>query len=168
MKGASHLLHHVGHVGHPAAHVGGHAGHEHHMPFLNPTTIIPGIAAFGGGGVLLATYTGLTVGPQVALAVCSAILMSLLVHFMFVRPMDRAETSIAFSIRDCVGRTGIITVPVPEHGHGQIMLNMGGGNTVQIAASFDQTYLPKSSNVVVVEVRDGVLFVAKFPEESEG
>lgn len=185
IKGAHHLLPHAGHHGAPHAvghshhgggHIKGRAGHhghhaadlhsQHRTSFLNPTTLIPGIAAFGGGGILLATYTTLTVGPQVALAICSAILMSVLVHFLFVRPMDRAEISVAFSIQDCVGRTGIITVPVPEHGHGQIMLKMGGSNTVQIAASFDQTYLPKASEVVVVEVRDGILYVAKFAEES--
>lgn len=180
MKGAHHLLSHVGH--HGAGHAVGHAHHghvhhgdghhvggvhsHHHTSFLNPTTIVPGIAAFGGSGVLLATYTTLTAGPQVTLAVCSAILMSVLVHFLFVRPMDRAEASVAFSIHDCVGRIGIITVPVPEHGHGQIMLNMGGGNTVQIAASADNLYLPKAAEAVVVEVRDGILYVAKFSEES--
>ena len=166
LKGAHHLLSHGVH--HGVAHAGGHAhhGHAHHTSFLNPTTLIPGIAAFGGGGILLATYTTLTVGPQITLAVCAAILMSVLVHFLFVRPMDRAESSVAFSIHDCVGHTGIITVPVPEHGHGQILLNMGGSNPEQIAASFDQSPLPKASEAVVVEVRDGILYVAKFSEES--
>lgn len=165
LKGAHHLLSHGAHH-HGVSHSVGHADHgHHHTSFLNPTTIIPGIAAFGGGGILLVTYTTLTVGPQITLAIFAAVLMSVLVHFLFVRPMDRAEASVAFSIHDCVGRTGVITVPVPEHGHGQIMLNMGGSNTVQIAASFDQTYLPKALEAVVVEVREGILYVAKFSEE---
>ena len=41
---------------------------------------------------------------------------------------------------------------------------MGAGNTFRTAASFDGTPIPEGTRIVVVEIRDGDLFVTPFDE----
>lgn len=126
---------------------------------FNPTTVVGAVTAFGGAGILLVKYTSLEGVLLLAAAAAIALLVSVAVHFGYVKPMDRAESSIAFSMQDLRGMTGVITVPVSARGYGQVMVKMGATNTCQIAASFDEKRIAKGSQVVVVEVRDGVLYV---------
>jgi hypothetical protein len=136
-----------------------HALRFHGFKAFHPTTVVGAVTAFGGAGILLAKYTPLEGGLLLTAAAMIALILSIAVHFGYVLPMDRAESSIGFSIQDYYGMSGLITVPVPARGHGQIMVKMGASNTCQIAASFDGKRIPKGSMVVVVEVRDGVLYV---------
>jgi membrane protein implicated in regulation of membrane protease activity len=150
--------------------LGGHLFHRlhglHHslrfpgVRFLHPTSIIGAVTAFGGAGILLVRYTALEPVPLIAMAVCIAVLMSVAVHFAYVKPVSNSESSIGFSRAEYVGRSGLITVGVPDGGYGQVMIRMGAANTCQIAASFDCNEVPKGTTVVVVEIHDGVLYVS--------
>ena len=140
----------------------GHALPVDHLDFLHPTTIVGGITAFGGAGVILSRYTSLDPVIVVALAVGIATLLSVIVHFVYVKPMRRSENSIGFSMTEYSGRIGQVTIPIPERGYGEVMVSMGGANTCQIAASFDGETIPTGTPVVVVEIKDGTLYVSPF------
>jgi membrane protein implicated in regulation of membrane protease activity len=137
-----------------------HSMRFHGARFLHPTTVVGAITAFGGAGILLLKLTVLAGTPLIAVAAVIALLVSVAVHFGFVMPMERSESSIAFSIQDYRGMQGIATVPIPAAGHGQVMVKMGASNTVQIAASFDGDTIPRGAAVVVVEIQNGVLYVS--------
>jgi membrane protein implicated in regulation of membrane protease activity len=150
-----HSFHHGTHVFHGSHHV-----HMRGLHLLNPLTIVGAITAFGGAGILLERYMVAGTLPIVAVAIVIALVMSVIVHFLIVRPMDRSESSLAFSQAEYVGMTGLVTVPIPASGRGQVMVRVGAGNTVEPAASFDDRPIPSGSQIIVVEVRDHTLYVS--------
>jgi membrane protein implicated in regulation of membrane protease activity len=150
-----HTFHHGTHVFH-----GTHHGHLRGLHMLNPLTIVGAITAFGGAGILLERYTVMGTGLLLAVAIIIALVMSVIVHFLIVRPMDRSESSLAFSQAEYVGMSGLVTVPIPASGRGQVMVRIGAGNTVEPAASFDDEPIPTGSRIIIVEVRDHTLYVS--------
>jgi hypothetical protein len=132
----------------------------HALRFLHPLTIVGAVTAFGGAGVLLVRHAELSDPMLVAVAAAIALLFSVAIHFGYVRPMAGSETSIGFSKSDYVGRTVLLTIGIREGKHGQVMIRMGAGNTCEPAASFDGAAIPSGSQVVVIEVRDHILYVS--------
>jgi membrane protein implicated in regulation of membrane protease activity len=146
-----------------AGHGIGH-GLSDHFDFLNPTTVVSAITTFGGAGILLAEYTPLAHGSTAIIAGAAAISLGIILHFLYVRPMRRSENSVAFSMLDFPGQIGQVTIAIPAHGYGEVMIRIGAGNTNQIAASFDSRPIGAGQQVVVVEVRDGALFVTPIDD----
>lgn len=129
--------------------------------FLQPMTIVGGITIFGGAGLLLERYSGLTWTMIALLALLIAIAGAIAVFFLYVRPMENSENSIAFTLGSLAGSLGEVIVPIPEQGCGEVLVKVGAGNTNQIAASYEERAIPSGSRVVVVEVREGVLYVSE-------
>lgn len=128
--------------------------------FLNPTVIVSWITTFGGTGVLLSEYTSLGSIPVAVLSAFVAVLLSVIVYFFYVKPMQNTENSIGFSIRDFTGKLGEVTVPIPINGYGEVVIPIGGGLSNQIAASFDREEIETGAKVVVVDVKDDTLYVS--------
>lgn len=135
---------------------------------LDPLSVIGGVTAFGGAGVVLARTTAL---GEPALAACAgglALALAATLHFAYVRPMKRAENSTAFSQKEYAGRLGEVNTAVPARGYGEVLVRMGASTTFQPAASADGTPIPTGTRVVIVEVEpDGALRVAPFEEGDE-
>ncbi|MCC7437122.1 MAG: protease [Armatimonadetes bacterium] len=132
--------------------------------FLNTTTIAAFITAFGGAGVLLATYAPIGAVAGLAAGLCVAFLASTAIQFLYVRPMERAERSVAFSVKELVGHTAHVTIPIPADGYGEVMLNVGGGNVCQIARSGDGNPIATGAQVVVIESASDSVTVIPFQE----
>ena len=161
-----HGAHHGIHAGHHDFSGAHHGGHSHFAHFLNPLTIVGGITAFGGAGILLTKYTTLSEYPLLAFAIISALLISVAVHTFFVKPLSKAESSIGFSMSDIVGKTARVTIPIPANGYGEVMISIGGGNNCQIATSHDEQEIRSGQRVVIVEVRNHAVIVSPFDELS--
>jgi membrane-bound ClpP family serine protease len=143
------------------------AGHEvagHHLDWLHPTTIVGGITAFGGAGVILLRYTDLEAWPAVVMAVAIATVISAALHFLYVRPMRNSENSIGFSMNEYVGMIGEVTIPIPGKGCGEVMVRMGAANTCQIATSFNSEWISTGRRVVVIEAHSDLLVVSPYEE----
>lgn len=136
----------------------------HHLDWLDPASIVGGITAFGGAGVLLLHYSGLTGLPAIAVAMAIAASISAALHFLYVRPMRNSENSLAFSMKEYVGMIGEVTIPIPGKGCGEVMVRMGASNTCQIATSFDAEWIATGSRVVVIEAHSDLLVVAPYEE----
>ncbi|MEK6990202.1 protease [Paenibacillus sp. FSL K6-1566] len=134
------------------------------VDFFNPVVIAGGITVFGGTGIMLMKYTDLAAGAHITLSILAAIGISILVYFGYVKPMENSENSTGFSIKELAGRIGVVTVPLPAEGFGEVMIKVGAGNTTHIASSFDRSVLPAGIRVVVIDVVDGVLRVSELEE----
>ncbi|PAD80451.1 protease [Paenibacillus campinasensis] len=132
--------------------------------FFNPMVIAGGITVFGGAGIMFTQYTNMAAGAHVTLSILSAIVVSILVYFGYVRPMENSENSTGFSEKELAGRIGTVTVPLPAEGFGEVMVRVGAGNTAHIASSFDRKILPAGARVVVIDVVEGVLRVSELEE----
>ncbi|MHA6484623.1 protease [Paenibacillus sp. strain BS8-2] len=129
--------------------------------FLNPMTLFGGITAFGGAGLMLTKYTSIAMWSVILLSVLIAVALSAVVFFLYVRPMENSENSIAFTLQSLRGSLGEVSIPIPAAGYGEVLIRAGAGVTNQIAASFDQQPIPESAQVVVVEVKESVLYVSE-------
>ncbi|OAB34076.1 DUF1449 family protein [Paenibacillus glacialis] len=134
------------------------------VDILKPMVVASAITVFGGAGVLITRYSGFSVIPNLLLSILIAICISLLVYFLYVKPMENSENSTGYSIHDLVGRIGEITIPLPEQGYGEVMVKMGAGNVLHIASSLEERVLSAGTRVVIVDQIDGVLSVAEFDE----
>jgi membrane protein implicated in regulation of membrane protease activity len=133
---------------------------------FNTTVVMSALTALGGAGVLLTIYTPLTPIIIFMLALCSGIILSILFYFLYVKPMESAENSTGFSIKDFIGMVGEVTIPIPSKGYGEIVLSIAGAASNQIAASFDEIDIPSGSQALVIEVRDGTLLVSPYNQLS--
>jgi membrane-bound ClpP family serine protease len=145
---------------------GASAGIGHSLHVLQPVSLVGGITALGACGLLLTQYTGWPAAVVLILSALTAVGLSVAVAFFYVRPMQNSENSTGFSIKDLHGAVGEITVPIPSGGYGEVVMKVGAGRTNQIAASFDGAPVPEGSRVVVVESKDGVLYVSPLEKDS--
>ena len=132
--------------------------------FLDPLSLVGGLTVFGGAGVLLEETTALDTVPAAGLAALIGLGLALAMHFVYVKPMKRSENSTAFSMREYHGKLGEVITAIPSEGFGEVLVTMGASNTFQTAASFDGEEIPSGTRIVVVEIRDGDLYVAPFDD----
>lgn len=137
------------------------------VDILKPMVIASAITVFGGAGILITRYSGLTAIPNLLLSILIAVIISVLVYFLYVKPMENTENSTGYSIHDLVGRIGEITITLPGLGYGEVMVKVGAGNVLHIASSLEQRVLTAGTRVVIVDEVDGVLLVTEF-EENRG
>ncbi|CQR72735.1 putative membrane protein YuaF [Sporomusa ovata DSM 2662] len=139
-----------------------------HLEWLQPMVIIGGITIFGGMGLTLTRYTELAFSWVILFSLFTAILLSMLIYFLYIKPMRNCENSVGFFIRDLIGRTGEVTVPIPVSGYGEVLIKIGAGNTNQIAANYDNAELFVGTQVIVIDVRENVLYVSNCTEQNKG
>lgn len=130
------------------------------LDFLQPMVLATTITSLGGAGILLSKYTSLGTLFVLLVSAVIAILLSVIVYFAYVKPMQNSENSTGFSIHDLQSKMGHVTVPIPSQGFGEVLIRIGAGHTNQIAASFEQQDISEGARVVVVEVRDDILYVS--------
>ncbi|MFH5184472.1 protease [Paenibacillus sp. TAB 01] len=136
-----------------------------HLHMLQPTVLFSGITVWGGAGIVMSRYTEWDVRWVAAASIICAVLISLLVYFLYVKPMEQSENSVAFSMQDLVGTIAEVIVPIPAGGYGEVLVRMGAGHTNQIAASFEGSAIQAGVRVVTVEVKEGTLYVALLDQE---
>ena len=136
---------------------------------LDPMSFVGGVTVFGGVGLVLDAYAELATAPEIAIAASVAILVALVMHFAYVKPMKQSENSTAFSQAEYVGKVGEVGTTIPASGYGEVYVRMGASTTFQTAASFEGVEIPAGTPVVVVESdRDGTLRVAPLDGREAG
>lgn len=133
--------------------------------FLHPMLMISSITMFGAAGILFSKYSSIAALPIMLLSFIAAVVLSVLIYFFYVKPMANSENSAAYSIQELAGKIGEITIPVPAQGYGEVLMKLGAGRVHQIAASYDGDEIYTGARVVVVEVRENVLYVSKFDSD---
>ena len=137
------------------------------IPVLQPVTLVSGVTAFGGSGLLLTQASSFSPEMIMLLAVVAGAAIAVLSYFVWVEPMERAETTIGYSIQELVGQTGEVLTAIPADGVGEILITMVSGRSNHIAASMTNSPIPEGARVIVLKVSDHVLYVERL-EEREG
>ncbi|WP_445495649.1 hypothetical protein [Photorhabdus sp. SF281] len=130
------------------------------VDFLQPMVIATAITTLGGAGILFTQYSPFTAIICLIFSLFSALIISIAVFFGYVKPMQNSENSTSFSIQDLQGKIALVSVAIPADGFGEIVVRIGAGNTNQIAASFDTVNIANDTQVVIVEVREGITYVS--------
>lgn len=133
------------------------------LDFLNPTSAAVGITVFGGAGILMREYSGLAAAAVFIAALAAALAAGALTTRFIVKPLRATENSSGYTIRSLEGRMGEVITPLPSGGGcGEVLMRTGGGVSNHIATSLDGTEIQAGERVVVVEARDGTLYVTRF------
>lgn len=133
--------------------------------FLKPVITASAITTFGGSGILLTRYTSMSAIVIVILSVFIALILSVIIYFGYVKPMENSENSIGFSTSELPGKLGEVTIPIPSNGYGEVMIKLVSGNTLHIASSWDRKDISVGRLVVVVNTEDGVVQVSELYEQ---
>lgn len=139
-----------------------------HLAWLQPIVIVGGMTLLGGTGVLLTNHTELTAAEISVLSLLTATVLSALIYFLYVKPMRTCENSSGFFIKQLIGKTGEVVVPIPASGCGEVLIKIGAGNTNQIAVSNDNVALAAGTQVVVTDVKNKILYVSNYQEQHGG
>ncbi|WP_438444726.1 protease [Gorillibacterium sp. sgz5001074] len=133
------------------------------VDYLNPTTLAIAITVFGGSGIMLSRYTPLPGFASLAGALALAGGIGFLAAKYYVKPLKNTESSTAYSMQGLTGRLGEVLTSIPAgDGCGEVLLKVGAGHSNHIASSFDGNAIQSGVRVVVVQVKDGVLYVSRF------
>ncbi|MFC6331291.1 protease [Paenibacillus septentrionalis] len=130
------------------------------LPVLQPLTLISGLTIFGGSGIVLLNFSLLSMALVITFALVIAVIGVIIVYFVYIKPMANAENSTGYSIFDLVGKEAQVVVPIPSNGYGEVIVKTAGGISNHTAASYDQVEIVGDQSVVVIEVKEGVLFVS--------
>ncbi|MFD0679834.1 MULTISPECIES: protease [unclassified Paenibacillus] len=131
-----------------------------HLHAFQPMVLLSAITVCGGAGILLTRYTSMGTYAVLMTAILVSLVVAVLVYFLYIKPMENSENSLAYSMKELVGKIAEVSVPIPAQGYGEVVVKVGAGNTNHIAASFEHVDIQTGAKVVTVEVVDGTLYVA--------
>lgn len=126
---------------------------------LNPTVVLAFITIFSSMAYLMEKFT--SVGSLIiflASLITALILVTLLNVFILV-PLSQAEATLAYSDEDLKGRVGKVIISIPIDGFGEVIIQGNGGNIAKTAVSFDKEAIAYDTDVLIIEVENGVLHV---------
>ncbi|GAA0328729.1 NfeD family protein [Bacillus carboniphilus] len=132
--------------------------------FLNPTLILSFITFFSASGYLFEQLTPLNSLLIIAISAIIAIILDVLLNVFVLVPLASAEESLVYTEESLKGRIGKVIISVPEDGFGEVVIESNSGNIAKPAASFDDLPIKEGSQVLVVDIKSGVLYVT--PHES--
>lgn len=130
------------------------------VPILNPVSFFTALTVFGGTGYALTKFSEFHTWLIFFGALGLALLTIIALYYLIIKPKDRSETSLSYSMKQLVGLRASVTVPIPADGFGEVLIKLGGGNSNQIAASYDHTEISSDEEVFVVDEKEGVVYVS--------
>ncbi|CAM3722547.1 NfeD family protein [Cohnella lubricantis] len=129
---------------------------------FQPVVLSGAVTVFGGSGLLLDRYSSWPNAGVYAGAVTIAVAIGAGMYFIYVRPMRDSENSTGYSMEDLAGKRAEVLTSIPANGFGEVLVRVGAGNVNHTAASFDREEVPSGTAVVVVEVKEGTLYVSRM------
>ncbi|MNM71020.1 putative membrane protein YuaF [compost metagenome] len=133
-----------------------------HYDFFKPIVTISGLTAFGGVGYLLEKYSNIESWQILILSILIGIAIGILMVFVYIKPMKKSENSISYSVGSLPGSIGEVSITIPSKGSGEVIIKVGAGLTNHIAESIDNVEIKNGEKIVVVDVKDKILFVSKL------
>ncbi|MEC3609914.1 NfeD family protein [Bacillus velezensis] len=129
------------------------------VSFLNPALILSFLTIFSASGYIGEIAAPLSSSVIALLSFVLSVLLVTLLHFFVLVPLSSAEESLAYRETDLKGRVGRVITSVPKDGYGEVIIEGIGGAISKSAVSFDQEQIKYGTAVLVIDVKDGVLFV---------
>ncbi|MCJ8009048.1 NfeD family protein [Lederbergia wuyishanensis] len=130
--------------------------------FLNPVLILAFITFFSAGGYILEKATALNSFLIIAIAAVISALLDVLLNVFVLVPMKSAEQSLSYTEKSLEGRVGKAIISIPKEGFGEVVIESYSGMISKPAASFEDVPIPEGSEVLVIEVKNGVLYVMPY------
>ncbi|WP_047983013.1 hypothetical protein [Ornithinibacillus californiensis] len=137
------------------------------VPFLNPTLILAFLVFLSSSGYVLELITPFSSVIILIISIGFALIMDVLLNFFVLIPLASAEESLILTEESLKGRVGKLIISVPENGFGEIVIDGKGGMITRPAASYENSPIPEGTEVLILDIKDGVLYVIPYDLESE-
>ncbi|WP_405100547.1 hypothetical protein [Oceanobacillus sp. FSL H7-0719] len=134
-------------------------------PFLNPALILAFITFFSASAYILEITTSLPTLLIAAVSIAIAFILDTFLNIFVFIPMASAEESLSYTEDSLKGRVGTIITSIPMDGFGEIMIKSKSGTISKPAASYDNEIINLEQQVLVIEVKNGVLYVIPYENE---
>ncbi|AOH55253.1 hypothetical protein [Peribacillus muralis] len=132
---------------------------------FNPTLIFSFLTVFFASGFLLESLTGINSVMNAAISLLISISIVTLLNVFVLIPISSAEESLAFHDNDLRGRVGRVLTSVPVDGFGEVLIENISGSIAKTAASYKNEEIVSNTKVLIIEVKNGVIYV--IPHENE-
>lgn len=134
---------------------------------FSPTLLLSFLTFLSCSGYIFERFTSVSsvIGFFISLAI--ALILSTLLHFFVLVPLSSAEKSLAYHEDDLIGRVGKVILTIPQDGYGEVLISGIGGNIAKPAKSFDNESISSGRNVLVIDVKDGILYVSSHESLDE-
>ncbi|WP_010095502.1 NfeD family protein [Ornithinibacillus scapharcae] len=137
------------------------------LAFLNPALILAFIVFLSSSGYVFELVTPFSSILILSISIAFAFLMSVLLHFFILVPLSSAEESLVFTEESLKGRVGKIIISIPENGFGEIVIDGKSGMISRPAASYENNPIAEGTEVLVLDIKDRVLYVTPYDLDSE-
>ena len=124
------------------------------------------LTAFGVGGVV-ARYYNLSHPAASGVGVIAGAIMSSLV-FQFARILYSQQASSEVRMAGLVGRSGEVSIGIPQGGVGQVALTVGGERTEHIARAENGRPVARGTEVLITGLRGDSVVVAPVGQVAPG
>ncbi|WP_059104214.1 hypothetical protein [Shouchella shacheensis] len=128
--------------------------------WLSPTLILSFITFLSAGGYLLERFSSMNSFVIVGISALLSLALVSVLHVFVLTPLANAEESNTYSDEDLQGRRGEVILSIPKDGFGEVVLREDSGTIAKTAASFEGEPIAAGTNVLVIEVKQGVAYVA--------
>lgn len=126
---------------------------------LNPTVVLAFMTIFSSMAYLMEKFTSIHSFIIFLASIVTAIIFVALLNVFILVPLSQAEATLAYSDEDLKGRVGKVIISIPIDGFGEVMIQGYGGNIAKSAVSFDKEAIAYDTDVLIIEVENGVLHV---------
>ncbi|RLQ93097.1 NfeD family protein [Falsibacillus albus] len=135
--------------------------------FINPTIILAFFTFMSAIGYVLEYASPLSnIVVLIISIICAAVLVTLLNVFVLI-PLSNAEESLGYTEESLKGRIGRVILSIPADGYGEVFIESKSGMISKSARSFDDESIAEGTKVLIIEVKQGVVFVTPHEEIEE-
>lgn len=129
--------------------------------FINPVLILAFITFMSAAGYILEFLTSWNSLLIALVAAGIALVLDILLNVFVLIPISSAEESLVYTEDSLRGRVGLVILPIPEDGFGEVLIESYSGRISKTAASIDNQTIAEGQKVLVVEAKDNTVVVMK-------
>lgn len=136
------------------------------LPIFNPSVILSFFTLMSAAGFILEKLAFFSSAWNIGVAAIIGVILSALFYLFILVPLKSADVSLAYTEQSLEGQLGKVIVPIPEDGFGEVVIETtSGGMIAKRAAGYDNEVIDYDSTVLVVEVKEGTLFVRAYEKK---
>lgn len=132
--------------------------------WFNPAVILSFLALGSGIGLILNALAHVSPMIGLAVALVGSFALTTLLYLFVLLPLSNAEESIGLTDESLIGMEGRLTVPIPEGGYGEVLIESVTGSVLKTAQSIDGAAVSAEQRVVVIEVERNLAIVMPYDE----
>ena len=132
--------------------------------FLNPVLILAFFVFMSASGYLLEALTEMNTFLIMAVAAIASLILDTLLNVFVLIPLANTEESLAYTEESLKGRIASVLISIPEDGFGEILIESISGRISKPAVSLENEMIAEGSKVLIIDVKNGVLYVVPHNE----